>query len=360
MIKIKKLGYLFVCAVLLVLAACGSTSTGSNSADTSANHAANNDSAASSGDKIRLSYAFFSPPETYPGVVAQMWADELKERTNGRVETEIYFSGTLLDASNMLDGVANGIADIGLMALSYEPGKFPLIEIAEINRGLYHAESASQIMNKLIEEYPPEVLQNYEILKVFTTDGMAIMSIDPISSLETIKGKQLRIGGALTPVLERLGAVPVGMSQAESIEALQTGVIDGTVGDRQTLKTVRIAEMVNYFTDYPLAVTTLVAIMNKDKYNSLPDDVKQVLQEMKQEYPAKAGRYLDENMEEAIQWAINEHGVQKITLDPAEKEKWDNLLIELQNEYIRKAAEQGLPAEEFKARLDELVQEYAK
>lgn len=353
---LKKLRYLVFVVVVLLLAACG---TGS-SEDVNENNASEGEASAGTAEEsITLSYAFFSPAETYPGVVAQMWADELKERTDGQVETEIYFGGTLLDASNMFDGVAQGTADIGLMALSYEPGKFPLVEIAEISRGFSTAESAGQVMHKLIEEYPPEALADFEIIKVFTTDAMPIMSIEPIASLDDLKGKQIRIGGALTPVLERLGGTPVGMSQAESAQALQTGVIDGTVGDRETLKSVRFAELVNHYTDYPLAVTTLVAVMNKDAYAALPDNVKEVIQELKEEMPVVAGQYLDTKTEEAVQWAIDEEGLEVVSLEPGEKEKWDEIITELQDEYVQSAAEQGLPAEEFRDRVYELIEQYS-
>ncbi|MBM4760962.1 TRAP transporter substrate-binding protein DctP [Bacillus sp. B15-48] len=342
---------LVVVFFVLVLAACGGESAGSNSDGDGGN--------SSSADAIKLSYAFFSPEKTYPGVVAQTWSNEIKERTDGKVDVDIYFSGTLLDAGNMLDGVANNTADIGIVALSYEPGRFPLEEIAEITRGYSTAEVASQVMDTLLQEYPSEVLDQYEIIKVFTTDAMAIHSTKPIDSLDALKGEQIRIGGALTPVLERLGGAPVGMSNAEQAQALQTGIISGYVSDRGNLKDVGFAELVGYVTDYPLAITTLVAVMNKNKYETLPEDVKAEIQALKVEMPVIAGQYLDNHIEGVLEWSKEEHGVEIVSLKDGEKDKWDAKIQELQDEYVQKAKEKGLPAEEYLGRVHELLEEYS-
>lgn len=331
-------------SLVLVLAACGSSEAGS-------------DNGGGSGDSIQLSYAFFSPEKTYPGVVSKKWADELNDRTDGKVNVDIYYGGTLLDANNMLDGVKNNIADIGVVALSYEPGRFPLEEIAEITRGYSTAEIASNVMNTLIEEYPSEILEQYEVVGVFTTDAMAIHSTSPINSLDAIKGKQIRIGGALTPVLEELGGAPVGMSQAEQAQALQTGIISGYVSDRGGLQDMGFAELVSHVTDYPLAVTTLVVIMNKDKFESMPEDVQTVITELKDEVPTLAGQYLDEHTKGVLEWSAEEHGVEVVEVE--DRAQWDEKIDSLRDEYIKAAEEKGYPAKEYAERAEELIAQYS-
>lgn len=345
----KFLSTLVMMSLVLMLAACGGESAGTEGGG---------EGNSSSSDAIKLSYAFFSPEKTYPGVVSQKWADEIESRTDGKVDVELYFGGTLLDATNMLDGVKNNIADIGVVALSYEPGRFPLEEIAEITRGFSTAEAAGQVMNKLLEEYPSEVLENYEVVGVFTTDAMAIHSTKEITSLDTLKGQQIRIGGALTPLLEELGGAPVGMSQAEQAQALQTGVISGYVSDRGGLKDMGFAESVDYVIDYPLAVTTLVTIMNKEKFESLPEDVKAAITELKGEVPVMAGKYLDEHTAEVMKWSQEEHGVEILSVEDADK--WDEKINGLRDQYIQAAKDKGLPAEEYAKRVEELLAEYSK
>lgn len=55
---------------------------------------------------ITLSYAFFAPAQSFPAVQMEHWAKELSERTDGRVEVDLFPGGSLLTASNMYDGGA--------------------------------------------------------------------------------------------------------------------------------------------------------------------------------------------------------------------------------------------------------------
>ena len=76
--------------------------------------------------EITLNYAFFAPAGTFPGKQMAHWAEEMKKRTNGKVEVKTFPGGTLLGAREMYDGVTKGVADIGLGSPSYDPGRFPL------------------------------------------------------------------------------------------------------------------------------------------------------------------------------------------------------------------------------------------
>ena len=73
-----------------------------------------------------LTYAFFAPAKTFPAVQMTHWAQQLAKRTNGKVDVKTFPGGTLLGAKDMYDGVSKGVADIGLGAPSYDPGRFPL------------------------------------------------------------------------------------------------------------------------------------------------------------------------------------------------------------------------------------------
>src|SRR5690606_23210556 len=76
--------------------------------------------------QLTLTYAFFAPAGTFPGRQMAHWAEQLNKRTNGQVTVRTFPGGTLLGAREMYDGVSKGVADIGLGAPSYDPGRFPL------------------------------------------------------------------------------------------------------------------------------------------------------------------------------------------------------------------------------------------
>lgn len=330
---------LLACTMLLISACSSSASSDSN-------------------DVIELNYAFFAPAGTFPAVQMEKWAEEVEKRTDGKVKVNTFPGGSLLTAENMFDGVANGLADIGLSVTAYEPGRFPLLAIADLPSGYPNATVASKALADLVKEYPDEALKDFKVITVFATEASYIQSKEPIESLKDLKGKQLRIPGGTTHVFEKLGASPVGMSQGEVAEALQTGVVKGYVSSREVLQDLKFAEMVKYVTDYPLTMNTFVAVMNKDKWESLPDDVKKVIDELNAEMTEFTGQYLDNHVNESLKWSQEEHGVKMVKLK--DEEKWDEILKELQLEEVKKAEKAGLPGKEFHARLYELIDKYSQ
>ena len=351
---------LMSCLFLLLLTACGTASepSGTNTEPSSPPSGENNQSEQK--DKIKLSYAFFAPENTFPAVQMKKWAEELKKRSEGQVEVEFFFGGSLLDVNNMFDGVKNRVADIGLTATTYEPGRFPLLGISDLPSGYPNARVASQVVNELIRLYPPDALKEFKIVTAFATEPSYIQSKEPISSLEELRGKQLRISGALNPVLEALGAAPVGMSQAEVPEALQTGVVEGNVSSREVLKDLKLAEMVKYVTDFPLTVTTFVAVMNQEVWNSLPPNIQKIIDELNSEMAAFTGEYLDNHVQESIEWAKREHGLQIVSLSEEEKKRWEEILRPLQENYVQELIQKGLPASEYYQKLYELIAKYSQ
>lgn len=329
--------------IIFILSACGGSNEGASAAKD---------------DVIKLTYAFFAPPNTFPAIQMEEWKKRLEERTDGKVKVDLFLGGTLLEANNMYDGVANGTADIGLSSTSYEPGRFPLLEISDMPSGYKNATVASKVVADLVEQYPQEALKDFKVITTFATEPAYIQSKKSISSMKDLKGQQLRIAGALAPIMTELGAAPVGMSQAEVPEALQTGIVEGYVSSREILKDSKLAEMVGYVTDYPLALNTFVAVMNQDKWDSLPEDVQKIIDELNREMTDFTGEYLDNHVQESIDWSIENHGLNVVSLSDNEKKIWDKQLSDMQKNYVQKIEKEGQPAKEYLTKMEELIKKY--
>lgn len=319
-----------------------------------------NETGGKKGDKITLTYAFFAPANTFPAKQMEKWKEEVEKRTNGKVEVKLFPGGTLLTDKNMYDGVRDGVADIGLSCPTYEPGRFGLLGISDLPSGFPNSKTSSQVIYDLVQEFPPDALKDYKIITAFATEASHLMSKKPVKDIGDLKGMQIRISGALTPVLEDLGATPVGMGMAEVPEAIQTGIIEGLVSSREVLKDLKLAESLKYTTDYPLSVTSFVAVMNKDVWESLPPDVQQVIDELGPEMAKWTGEYHDNHVKETLEWSSQEHGLTIITLTEEEKAKWHSKLQPLQDKLVRDLEAKGLPATEYKDRLYELKDMYSE
>lgn len=343
----KKLLTISVCLLLAALVFTGCSASTAGSGDVS------------SDKPITLSYAFFAPATTFPAKQMEKWKEELEKRTNGKVEVKLFPGGTLLTDKNMYDGVKSKVADIGLSCTTYEPGRFPLMGISDLPSGFTSSKVASRVIYELVKEFPPEAFKDYKIITVFATEPAHLMVKKEVTGLDDLKGRQIRISGALTPVLKDLGATPVGMGMSEVPEALQTGIIEGMVSSREVLKDLKLAEYLKYSTDYPLTVTTFVAVMNKDTWNSLPSDVQKVIDELSLEISQWTAEYHDNHVRDALAWSAKEHGLKVTILSEEEKAAWSEKLQPLQDRLVADLKAKGMPAEEYKKRLYELKEQYS-
>ncbi|MBB3139602.1 TRAP transporter substrate-binding protein [Halomonas organivorans] len=311
--------------------------------------------------EITLNYAFFAPAQTFPAVQMEHWAEELERRTDGRVSVNTFPGGTLLSAGNMYDGVLSGVADIGLSATSYEPARFPLLNLAGNLTGIdVDSTVASQVVYDLTQEFPADQLglEDFKVITAFTSEPGYLHTRNPVTSLDDLQGQEIRVPGDSTEVMEALGGVPVGLSQAETGEALQAGVVNGYVGSRETLMDLQYARSVQYVTDYPLTNVVMVAVMSRQRWESLPEDVRQVIDELGGEMAHFAGDYLDSHIEESLAWAAESHGVETLALSDEEAERWSERLEPINEARLTKVAEMGLPAVAFHSRMQELVEKY--
>jgi len=297
-------------------------------------------------ETITLTYANFPPAPTFPCVQMERWAKEVRERTKGKVEIKTFPGGTLLGAKNMFDGVLKGVADIGCLATAYQPGRFLLFEVMDLPFVFTSGEQASVVMWDLYEKFQPEAFKDVKVLTMFTCPPANIMSQKPVKNLDDLQGLKLRAAGTGVDIMKLLGAAPEGMPMSAVPEALQKGVVQGLVSSLEVLKDMKFAEYCKFCTFTDLWVVPFAVVMNKQKWDSLPDDVKKVFDGLSREQAQWTGKYADDHAKAAIEWAKKEHNVEFMSLSPEEMAKWKAKVEPQVKEYISRAKEKNIPAEE--------------
>lgn len=310
---------------------------------------------------INLTYAFFAPAGTFPGKQMAHWAEQVNKRTNGKVAVKTFPAGTLLGAREMYDGVSKGVADIGLGAPSYDPGRFPLTSGLSLPLGFPNATVASRVLWEITKEFQPKEYENFKVIAMFTTEPGYIQSRRPAGTAAELAGMKLRAAGTGVPVLKALGAAPVGMPMPEVPQSVQTGVIDGTMTSREVLQDFKLAETLKYVTDYPTVVVTFAAVMDRKRWDALPADVKKVFDELGPEMAVWTGNYHDnENVGGALAWAKKEHKLQIVPVSAQERAAWDAKLKPMEEEWVKEMTAKGLPAAKYLARARELRDQFTK
>jgi TRAP-type C4-dicarboxylate transport system substrate-binding protein len=308
---------------------------------------------------IKLTYANFPPAATFPCVQMERWKTEVEKRTGGKIAVQTFPGESLLSAKEMIDGVINGQADIGCLCMAYQPGRFPVTNATALPLEIPSSKVGSQVLWDLYNKYKPAEFAQVKVLTMFTTAPANIMSKKPIRTLEDIKGLNLRASGFAVQILKAWGANPVGMPMSSTPEALQKGVVDGLFTSVEVMKDFKFAELCKSITMTQADVYPFAVVMNKAKWDALPDDVKKVFDDMAAEQCVWTGEYMDGHIKEAVEWSKKEQKVEVIELSAEQKAKWNAMLAPNIEEWLKQAKDAKLPADEILADIRVLIKKYS-
>ena len=307
---------------------------------------------------ITLSYSIFFPATHAQAQAAEQWAKEVEKRTDGRVKITMYTGETLSKAPQCYDGVVSGISDIGMSAFAYTRGRFPLLEALDLPVGYPDGMTATKIANKIVKKYQPEELSEVKVLYLHGHGPGILASRKPVKTLKDISTLKIRATGLSAKIVSSLGTVPVSMSQGETYEALQKGVVDATLCPIETLKGWKQGEVINYVVDtHAVGYTTaMYAVMNKAKWESLPEDIQQIIEEVNDEWIEKQGAAWDESDREGTEF-VKSLGHEFITLAPEEEAALVSAVHPILAEYADAAEAKGLPGAAVLADIQTMLKE---
>ncbi len=283
-----------------------------------------------------LTFSIFFPPTHDQAVAAFDFAKEIEKRTNGQVKITPFPGGTLTKAPQVYDGVVTGISDMGNSCFAYTRGRFPVSAALDLPIGYPNGKVASQVAHQFVKEVDPPELQDVKVLYVHAHGPGLLHTQKPVRSLEDLKGMKIRATGLSAKVVEALGAVPVAMSQPETYEALQKGVVEGTLGPIEVLKGWKQGEVIKYTTEcFDIGYTTaMFVVMNRKAWDALPADVQQVIDAVSEEWVAVHGEQWDKADQDGR--AFTESlGNELISLSPEESARWREAVEPVIDEYMK-------------------------
>ncbi len=245
------------------------------------------------------SYADLFPPQ-------KEFCERVNEIGKGTVEVDFYHSGNLLKAGEAIPGLRKGTADLIFQTSAYWTGDVPIYNGYSLP---FLWEDYADMRDKLFRGTPLRELVDKEMAKsgyYIVAEGAlpmehiwAAKGISPIRKPADLKGLKVRAAGKPeSRTAMALGGAPVRMPSAEVHEAAARGTIDacmfymGTVGGRA------LYEVLDSCTKATFGAYTVPAVMMKDRWEKLPEDVRDILLEVgdwyEKEYPGHASKVHNE------------------------------------------------------------------
>lgn len=222
---------------------------------------------------------------THPVVVGGFnpWAEELKEKSGGRMVVEIYNPNTVCPDADVYDCVKSGVIDMGAQVTQRVKGGFPLSNVIDLPFIYPSAEVASMVFNQLLAEFPA-MGEEYAETKLFGAWSGAPFQLHsvkkPIHTMDDVKGLKIgAISSSVVPIVQALGAAGVSVPMSDCYLAIQRGQVDAIAAPYAFVVSTKIYEATNYSSTINVIGNGVYMCMNQMVYDSMPADLKAILDE---------------------------------------------------------------------------------
>jgi TRAP-type C4-dicarboxylate transport system substrate-binding protein len=212
------------------------------------------------------------------------WAEKIAKDSNGRIKVQIYPAMQLGGKpEQLLQQVRDGVVDIVWTLPGFTPGVMPKLEIFELPFLHRNTKATVLALQDYVDKYMQKEFEPYHVLLVNAHAGSLFMTKDPINKVEDFEGMKLRSYSRTNAwILEALGSVPLQVALPELVPMLNKGTVSGSILPYEIAPAVKMHELTNYFTTLAppqprLSTAIFTFLMNKQKYNSLPPDLKKVI-----------------------------------------------------------------------------------
>lgn len=289
------------------------------------------------------------------------WAKMVEEKSGGRIKITIYPGSTLGKPADHYDMVKDGIADMAFTTPGYTPGRFPLIAATELPVGLFKtSRGGSLAVMSIFDKYFKNEFKDVKVLWIWVhPPGHFHLAKKPVKVIEDLAGLKIRAGTPMTTTMVKtLGATPVSIPAPDTYTALERGTVDGTIFPWEAISSFKIAEVLKHHVASGLYVAPLFTFMNQKKYDSLPADLRKVIDDLSGPWGAEFnGKVWDQNELVGIE-AIKKVGATIYTLPAEERQRWAAKLKPVEEEWVKSMEAKGLPARQILIDLREAIKKY--
>jgi TRAP-type C4-dicarboxylate transport system substrate-binding protein len=272
---------------------------------------------------------FLSPISNGHAKFLAPWAKKVEAESGGRIKIDIFAAMQLGGSPPQLyDQARDGVADIVWTLPGNTPGRFPTIEVFELPFvPLRRAIANSKAVQEFSEPHLRNEFREVHPICFWAHDHGLVHANRQVKALEDLRGLKLRFPTRLAgEALKALGANAIGMPIPQVPQAIAQSVIDGCVVPWEVVPAIKVHEMLKFHTEIPgsptLYTTTFVLAMNKPKYDSLPADLKKVLDANSGQVAASMAGTMWDNEGATVADMVKQRGNTITTLTPQETARW--------------------------------------
>ncbi len=299
-------------------------------------------SVASAQDVVLKFHHIWPPAAMAPTRVIAPWCDKVSAESKGRIKCQMLpaMSGGGTPAQ-LVDRVKDGVDDLVITLPGYTAGRFPMMEVFELPFMTNSAEAGASAAWEYLQKNATKEFPGTRILATWVHDeGYVHTASKQVRTLDDFKGLKLRAPTRQTnKLLAKLGATPVGMPVTGVADAISKGTIDGFVLPWEVIPAFKLHELTKFHTQtdpkFPALYSAgFIFAMNQAKYDSLPADLKAVIDANSgAALSRQIGKIWDES-QIAGRNAAQARGNTIMTLSADETERWVKASVPVYDDWV--------------------------
>lgn len=295
------------------------------------------------------------PGVVYAGLMINYFQPELKKRVEERTDHTIEFvegySGSIVKVTEVLEGVQDGILDIGGFCYCFEPSNLPLHAFQVMMPfGTMDPVTSLKIAQEVYAEVPyltnvfPEKF-NQVLLARIADGGYNLGTSFAWKDLSDLKDQKIAGAGLNLNWLKYAGVSPVQSSLATAYTEMKTNVYEGWIMFPSAWVNLKLYEPGPFYTLIGFGSMTWHGLtINQETWDSLPPEVAEILMEVAADYEEQTGSV---NLSEYDRLVEELRGLITVTeIDPAVRKAWAESLADWPQSMADELEAQGLPAKQ--------------
>lgn len=279
---------------------------------------------------------------------------ELAKTGNYKINWNQAFSGQVVKPRGELEGIETGLGDLGTVVTAFHPDKIPLYKISFVtpfvstDLGL-----VVKTVDDLEAEFPAfaegwDKFNQVNLVNTGAVDDYQLYSSIPLKSLADINGKKIGASGSNLPWVTALGAAGVNTNLADAYNSLNTKIYEGGIFWAEAAGSFKLCEPAPHILDANLgAVQTHNISVNKDVWESLPDEVRTAMKTAAPKHQAYATDLVVNGASKGIELCKNEYNAQFTQLPDDQREKWAAALSNEAKVWAEDLEKQGIPGNQI-------------
>jgi TRAP-type mannitol/chloroaromatic compound transport system substrate-binding protein len=202
----------------------------------------------------------------------------------GAIDLQVFEPGEIVPALEITESIKEGKVDLGYMWIGYDQGRIPASTlIAAVPFGMEPVEFTAWWYYGGGRELGEELYRDHNVMPLLCAISgpeTAGWFLEPIDSLDDLKGLKIRFAGLGGKVLQRLGASVTMIPGGEVFQALEKGAIDASEFSMPAVDEMlgfgRIAKF-NYFPGWHQPFSSGHLLVNLEKWNALQEDTRELM-----------------------------------------------------------------------------------